>query len=65
MPRHVLFVAFAFLNFSIDIIFARSFARSFGGMSLLKKRGDLMFGRGKLTQLYIALIYQLNIIYRF
>ena len=53
MPRHVLFVAFAFLNFSIDIIFARSF----GGMSLLKKRVDLMFGRGKLTQLYIVLIY--------
>ena len=61
MPRHVLFVAFAFLNFSIDIIFARSF----GGMSLLKKRGDLMFGRGKLTQLYIVLNYKLNIIYRF
>ena len=54
MPRHVLFVAFAFLNFSIDIIFVRSF----GGMPLLKKRGDLMFGRGKLTQLYIVLIYQ-------
>ena len=61
MPRHVLFVAFTFLNFSIDIIFVRSF----GGMPLLKKRGDLMFGRGKLTQLYIVLIYQLNIIYRF
>jgi len=61
MSRHVLFVAFAFLNFSIDIIFARSF----GGMSLLKKRGDLMFGRGNLTQLYIILIYKLNIIYRF
>jgi len=61
MPRHVLFVAFTFLNFSIDIIFVRSF----GGMPLLKKRGDLMFGRGKLTQLYIVLIYQINIIYRF
>ena len=58
MPRHVLFVAFAFLNFRIDIIFVRSF----GGMPLLKKRGDLMFGRGKLTQLYIVLIYQINII---
>ena len=58
MPRHVLFVAFTFLNFSIDIIFVRSF----GGMPLLKKRGDLMFGRGKLTQLYIVLIYQINII---
>jgi len=59
MPRHVLFVAFTFLNFSIDIIFVRSF----GGMPLLKKRGDLMFGRGKLTQLYIILIYEINIIY--
>ena len=53
--------AFAFLNFSIDIIFIRSF----GGVPLLKKRGDLMFGRGKLTQLYIVLIYQLNINYQF
>ena len=61
MPRHTLFVAFAFLNFSIDIIFVRSF----GGMPLLKKRADLMFGRGKLTQLYIVLIYQINVIYRF